>query len=269
MTPNATTYESGEAFEKSLENEWSNYLASHLMQHDQPSFYEYSEYKKDRFTELTESMISKYGPSIICKAAIFSRNELGLRSISTYLAALLNRENFEGKRDFYKKFFHRPDDVAELFAAITGALDEKRSHALIRGACDYLNTLNEYQLGKYKMKNKMYNMYDLVRLTHANTEAINKLMHDNLEAPDTWEVRISTATSDAERNSEWRRLVESGSLGYLALIRNLRNILKCSFVDREWINRYLIPQITNKIKIRKSLVYPYQIYNAYKNIDMD
>ncbi len=63
-----------------------------------------------------------------------------------------------------------------------------------------------------------------------------------------------------------------GKLGYLALIRNLNNILeaidptKSGRFDDAIIYDYLVPQITNVDKIRKSMVFPYQIYNAYRNL---
>ena len=56
-----------------------------------------------------------------------------------------------------------------------------------------------------------------------------------------------------------------GKLGYLALIRNLNNILNAG-VNEDWIVSYLVPQLTNADKIHKSLVFPYQIYTAYKNL---
>ena len=39
-------------------------------------------------------------------------------------------------------------------------------------------------------------------------------------------------------------------------------------VDVDWISNYLVPSLTNDIKIRKSLVFPYQIYTAYKNLEV-
>jgi len=92
-----TTYEGGEAYIKNLENEWVNFLFSCILQN---RFYENSSKQQDRYVELTNAMIGKYGADFVGKAAVFARNELGMRSISELTAAILNGCQFEGKRDF-------------------------------------------------------------------------------------------------------------------------------------------------------------------------
>ncbi len=256
------TYEGGKAYKKSLENEWTNFLFSCILQN---RFYESASKQQERYIELTNAMIEKYGAAFVGKAAVFSRNVLGMRSISELTAAILNQHQFEGKRDFYKKYFHRPDGVAEVFGAID-MLGGKRSHALVRGACDYLSNLDEYQVGKYKLNGKTYNMYDLINITHANSRAIDAYKNDTLEAPDTWEVKILGAANRAKKEAEWKRLVEERKLGYMALIRNLKDILSCNFVNPMWAKEHLIPQITNEVAIKKSLIFPYRIYTAWKII---
>ena len=256
------TYEGGEAYEKSLENEWTNFLFSCILQ---DRFYESAAKQQEKYVKLTNAMINKYGAAFVGKASHFARNVLGMRSISELTAAILNQHQFEGKRDFYKKYFHRPDGVAEVFSAID-MLEGKRSHALVRGACDYLSNLDEYQIGKYKMNGKSYNMYDLINITHANSPAINAYKNDTIEIPDTWETKISGAANQDDKETEWKRLVEERKLGYMALIRNLRNILSCSFVNPMWAKEHLIPQITNEVAIKKSLIFPYRIYTAWKTI---
>ena len=257
-----TTYEGGEAYVKNLENEWANFLFSCILQ---DRFYESSSKQQDRYVELTNAMIAKHGADFVGKAAVFARNELGMRSISELTAAMLNQHKFEGKRNFYKKYFHRPDGVAEVFGAVD-MLGGKRSHALVRGAGDYLSGLDAYQVGKYKMSGKTYNMYDLINITHANSPAIDAYKNDVLEVPDTWETKISGAENQEMKEVEWKRLVEERKLGYMALIRNLRNILSCDFVDSQWAKKHLIPQIVNETAIKKSLIFPYRIYTAWKMI---
>lgn len=255
----AQSYEGATLYEKSLEEEWVNFIFSSMMQ---DGFYESADEQMMRYKELTESMIEKYGPVFAAKAARYSRQELGLRSISEYTAAMLNDYQFDYKRQFYKDYFRRPDGVAEVFAAVD-SLGSKRSHALVRGAGDYLSSLGEYQISKYKMKGKEYNLFDLINITHAHSKAIDAYKNDTLQMADTWENRISNAGSEEARNENWCDMVETGKLGYLALIRNLNNIVDAA-PSVEWIEKHLCPQITNEVSIRKSLVFPYQIYTAYK-----
>ena len=260
------TYEGGVAYKKQLEDEWTNMLFSFMLQSGNHGFYRTVDEAQSRYIELTNQMIEKYGPAFVGKAAIFARNELGMRTISELTAAMLNGVQFEGKREFYSKYFHRPDGIGEVFGAID-SLGMKRSHALVRGVCDYLETLSAYQIGKYPMKNHTYNMHDIINICHPKSENIDKYQKGILEKPDTWEVSIHSKHGQ-EREQEWKRLVEEKKLGYLALIRNLRNILNCEFVKIPWIEEFLVPQIVNETAIKKSLVFPYQIYTAYKALDV-
>lgn len=260
-TNKTTTYEGGDAYAKDTETEWVNALCSSFLGNE---FYRSSGEAKDDFVELTRKMVELRGIGFVARAAVFARNELGMRSISALAAAVANDYAFDGKRGFYSTYFRRPDDVAEVFAAID-QLGGKRSHALVRGAADYLSRLSPYSLGKYKMSRKGLNMYDLVNITHAHSDAIDAMKRGALEVPDTWEVAISCAKSVEERNAQWMRLVEEDRLGYLALIRNLRNIIEAA-PSTEWLEDNVVWQLTDETRIRKSLVFPYQIYTAYRSI---
>ena len=259
--PNAVTYEGGLAFEKSLEQDWLNNLFSNMLEN---RFYETGNEQMERYIALTKQMLAKYGPGFVARASYFARKELGMRSISQLTAAMLNSQNFDGKRDFYAKYMKRPDDVSEIFA-ILDSLGEKRSHALVRGAADYLSSLNAYTMDKYAMRNKDWSMIDLINVCHPKSAVVDKFYNGQLEHAGTWEQKISASKSEEEKSQNWRELVEGGKLGYLALIRNLNNILAAN-VSEDWVERYLVPQLTNKDKIHKSLVFPYQIYTAYKNL---
>lgn len=259
--PDTSTYEGGAAFSKTLEEDWLNNLFSNMLEN---RFYESGDEQINRYINLTSQMLEKYGPKFVGRAAYFARNTLGMRSISQLTAAMLNSQNFDGKRDFYAKYMKRPDDVSEIFA-ILDALGEKRSHALVRGAADYLSSLNAYTMDKYAMRNKDWSMIDLINVCHPKSAVVDKFYNGQLEHAGTWEQKISASKSEEEKSQNWRELVEGGKLGYLALIRNLNNIFAAN-VSEDWIERYLVPQLTNQDKIHKSLVFPYQIYTAYKNL---
>lgn len=254
MTEN---YEHGNSYKKNPLENWMNNIFSNKLD---DKFYESSTVQMENFIKLTEEVLNEYGPVFVAKCAMFSRNELGLRSVSQLVAAMLNGQSFERKRDFYKAFCHRPDDMSEIFAAVD-MLGGKRSHAMIRGFADYMSGLSEYNLMKYQMKGKRYNMYDLINIIHPKSGIVDGYMNGKLEAADTWEVNISTG------KDSWKNMVEGNRLGYLALIRNLNNIL-AEDVDDEWIKRNLVDQLINEVSIKKSLVFPYQIYTAYRNLNV-
>lgn len=250
-------YEHGNSYKKNPLENWMNNIFSNKLD---DKFYESSTMQIENFIKLTEEVLNEYGPTFVAKCAMFSRNELGLRSVAQLVAAMLNGQSFERKRDFYKAFCHRPDDMSEIFAAVD-MLGGKRSHAMIRGFADYMSGLSEYSVMKYQMKGKRYNMYDLINIIHPkhSNGVIDDYMNGKLEAADTWEVNISTGQDN------WKNMVEGNRLGYLALIRNLNNILD-EDVDDEWIKHNLVDQLINEVSIKKSLVFPYQIYTAYRNL---
>ena len=202
--PDTVTYEGGEAYSKSLEDDWANSLFSSFLE---DGYYESSEKRMERYIELTRAMIEKYGPAFVARAADFSRNQLGMRSISQVTAALVNSCQFEGKRDFYRNYMHRPDDVSEIFS-ILESLGEKRSHALIRGAGDYLSHIDGYLLDKYRMSNKSWSMFDLINVTHAHSADIDKMKDGTLDKAGTWEQKISGAHLEEFKNLKYR-VVES------------------------------------------------------------
>lgn len=262
-TPNAVSYEGGVSYAKNAVEEWLNFLFSSYLE---DRFYEKTSRQMERFLDLTSQMVVEYGPEFVAKASMFARKELGMRSVSQVVAALLSTLNFDNKRAFFHRYCTRPDDISEIFS-ILDCFGAKRSHALVRGCGDYLSKLSPYTLGKYKLAHKKYNMYDLINITHAHSGAIDAYKNGTLVAPDTWEVAISTAEDSVARSQEWKRLVEEHKLGYLALLRNLRNILAADGVDRKWIEDWLYPSLVNKNAIKTSMVFPYQIYSAYKNMD--
>ena len=259
-----TSYEGGVNYIKSPIEEWLNFLFSSYME---DAYYETAEKQRNRFLDLTSVVADKYGYEFVAKCAIFAREILGMRSVSQLTAAWLNDKKFDRKRAFYAKYPTRPDDVAEIFAALE-TLEQKYSHALNRGFADYLSTLSDYSIGKYQMKGKQWNMHDIINRTHAYSNAINAYQKGILNTVDTWEVAISGAQSQEQKEEEWKRLVEEHKLGYIALIRNLRNICNCSFATDNWIVYYLVPQIIDAKAIQNSMVFPYQIYSASKYCDI-
>lgn len=262
----AISYEGGSVYNKNLVEDYLNNLFSSFIE---DGFYESRQKKMERFLDLTIEVGNQLGNEFLAKTSVFARNELGMRSASQLIASYLNDKKFDNKRAYYRNFCHRPDDIAEIFGAID-MMGQKRSHATVRGCGDYLAKLNEYQLGKYKMLGKEYNMYDLINITHAKSLSVDGFMKGEIESPDTWEVKISTAKTEAERAEEWIRLVKEDKLGYLALLRNLNNILNAmstTGIDGLLlIEDKIVSKLTDETSIKKSLVFPYQIYCAYKNM---
>lgn len=263
--PDATSYEGGDVYNKNVVEDWINFLFASFLE---DRCYETGSQQMERYLELTADVADELGNEFIAKASMFARNELGMRSIAQLTAAYLNNKQFADKRSYFRNFCHRPDDIPEVFAAID-TLGEKRSHAMVRGFGDYLSGLNSYQLMKYELLDRKYKMYDCINICHPTSPVIAAYKEGRLEEADTWENKIRKGNkSTEEKDQEWKRFVEENRLGYMALIRNLRNILSVEGLTQEWIDKYLVPLLVNEEAIRKSMVFPYQIYCAYKNLSV-
>lgn len=225
-------------------------------------FYESAQEEQERFMDL----LSKTDPLFAAKAAIFARHKFGMRSI-THLTAAYIAKTVKGSnwaRGFFERIVKRPDDALEILGAyknINGSL-HPIPNALKRGLSRALSKYSEYQIAKYKASSKDIKMVDAINLLHVSSEAIGKLITGNLKSPDTWEVAISKAGSESEK--EWSRLIIEEKLGYFALLRNIRNII--SKVKDENVLRTFFYQLTDENKIKNSLVFPFRYLSAIKAI---
>lgn len=263
------TYEGGTAYQKNPLEDWMNFLCSSFMEN---RYYESAGSQMHQFIDLTKDVYVDRGPEFVAKMAVFSRNVLGMRSVSQIVAAYLNGRQFEGKRNFFHNFCHRPDDIGEMLALIENVYEDKISHGFLRGCKDYLEDCSIYTLTKYQMNHKAWRLCDIINVTHAHSDAIAQYKRREYESPDTWEAKISVVKDPKEKNEEWMRLLIEHKLGYLALIRNLRHLMQAARENGYNLNAVVEQigyQLTNRTAIQKSLVFPFQIYNAYKNfVDM-
>jgi hypothetical protein len=139
------------------------------------------------------------------------------------------------------------------FESVHGSLKRIPSR-LKRAWASRLSQAKEYELAKYKMGGRQVNVYDAVNLTHANSEAIDKLKADKLslggEGLETWESIRSSGGS-------WKDA--AAVMGHMALLRNLRNLNS----DKE-LTPELLKKLVSGVEGGKQL--PFRYYAAYKAI---
>lgn len=167
-------------------------------------------------------------------------------------------------------------------------------NAMKKGFASALEAMDTYTLAKYKEQGRLVDLINAVHPNVANSNAyievngkkvktISAMMQGITVTADTWEAANSEAgqevakavkagkiTSDeadamltAAKNDNWRGLLMDGKLGYLAALRNIRNILKGD--DAEVITR-LCTLLKNGEVIRKAKIMPYQIDIAYETV---
>jgi len=80
--------------------------------------------------------------------------------------------------------------------------------------------------------------------------------------PITWETQISAKGNKPE---VWTDLIMNNTLPYMAMMRNLRNILKSGVNDV--VHNKIIEKIQNPELIARAKMFPFQYFNALVEID--
>lgn len=234
------------------------------------SFFNESKFYGDNSAELQATIknVVANDPQFIANLAVFARREFNMRSVSHILTAYLAHET-NGKpftRKTVKAVALRGDDVTEIMACYLNLFGKPIPNALKKGISDVMQGFDEYTLAKYKGNGNAVKMRDLLCLcrptpkTKAQSEMWKRLLNGDLETPYTWETELSAKGNNAET---WENLIESGKVGYMALLRNLRNILNANPSN---INKVL-DTIQNHEAVKRSRQLPFRFLSAYKELE--
>jgi 60 kDa SS-A/Ro ribonucleoprotein len=186
--------------------------------------------------DLVAEAIKRVPPQIVGDIAVEAREQQHLRHMPLFLVAHLAAAQPGGTwlKHTIARVVKRADELAELVALycqVTGQSPKaigKLPAQLKKGLALAFSKFDAYQLAKYNRAGAV-TLTDAARLVHpAHTDAIGGLVKGTLSAPDTWEVALS---GGADKKEAFTRLLQNGKLGYLALLRNLRNMTEAN-VDR-------------------------------------
>mgnify|MGYP006935470909 CR=1 FL=1 len=247
-------------------------------------FHENADNQLERLTEIANRMIANGDAEYLAKAALYARREFGMRSITHALASKIGSAvQADWKRKFFEVFPYRVDDITEVMAHYfqnyaVGKAGKYRAipSAMKAGFAKAFDKFDAYQLAKYRGEGKLVTLVDAVNLLHPkpvdrNREAFEKLVAGTLKNTDTWEAKVSAAGNEAENADEFKDLkgnafadlLREKRLGYLALVRNLRNILETA---PEMVEE-VCDLLTNESQIAKSLVFPFTYLDAFVELD--
>jgi 60 kDa SS-A/Ro ribonucleoprotein len=183
-------------------------------------------------------------PAALAALAIEAREVLNLRHAPLLLLEVLSRTGQGDKlvADTVARVVQRADELGELIALHHKLGGKRMLPAQMRkGLARALAKFDAYALAKYDRDTavKLRDVLRLVRPTPKDAEqsALWKGVKDRtLQAPDTWEVALS---SGADKKQTFERLLRDGKLGYLALLRNLRNMAQAG-VDVELVRQAIV-----------------------------
>lgn len=233
------------------------------------SFFNESKFYGDNSKEMQKTIKSviKSDPHFVANLAVFARREFNMRSVAHTLTAYLAHE-VEGKpytRNTVKAVSLRGDDITEIMACYLSMFGKPIPNALKKGVNDVLQGFDEYTLAKYKGEGKAVKMRDLLCLcrptpkTKEQSEMWKRLLNNELETPYTWETELSAKGNTAK---VWEELIDSKRVGYMALLRNLRNILNANPSNVNKVLEY----IENPEAVKKSKQLPFRYLSAYKEL---
>ncbi|MDO7846019.1 TROVE domain-containing protein [Hymenobacter sp. M29] len=246
-------------------------------------FYEKADTRLQRLREL----VAKNEPLFVAQLAVYARESLNLRSVPLVLCvelARLHRGDSLVSR-LVARVVQRPDEITELLAFYAQAnsrsgtkILNRLSKQLQKGLALSFNRFDGYQLAKYD-RDGAVRLRDALFLVHphAKDEAqqalFNQLVRGELPTPYTWETELSavgqgTYATDADRQTAvratWETLIGSGKLGYMALLRNLRNILEANVSAP--VMEKVCDTLADRFAVARSKQLPFRFLAAYREV---
>jgi hypothetical protein len=224
-------------------------------------FYEDGEDIAKRISETA----AKCSKEFVSALAIEARKVHGLRHVPLLLLLDLVKKGGPGVKHTIAEVISRPDEMMELVAMYwmgkpkkDGKIPAKMSDRQLRdGLALAFGKFSEYSLAKYNRDTEV-KLRDVLFLSHpkpkddAQAALFKRVANNELAVPDTWEVELSAGK---DKRQTFERLIKEGKLGYLALLRNLRNMVQCG-CDLDLVR--------DAIKARKGadLVFPFRYVAA-------
>lgn len=277
---NIVNYENAPAF--SLTSEYELYAAV-VTTSLSASFYEKDTARLDRIKDL----IKKSNPLFVAKLAIYARNEMHMRSVPLVLVVELAKI-YSGDSLISKMILNviqRADEITELLAYYQMANERndvkklnRLSKQIQKGLANSFNRFDEYQFAKYnrdgavKLKDALFLVHPKAK-DEAQQALFNKIASNTLQTPYTWETELSQLGqvkffNEAEKQKaftqKWEELIDSNKMGYMALLRNLRNIVEAN-VSRYHISK-VCEYISNEKAVANSKQLPFRFLAAYREL---
>ena len=247
--------------------------------------YETGDERMSRIAEL----IRKVDPEFTAKLAVYARTKMNLRSIPLFLIvelAKIHNGDSLVKRTIEKTVL-RADEIMELLSCyqlrnhdgVSTKKLGKLSRQIQEGLKSAFNRFDEYQFAKYNRSNLEVKLKDALFIAHPKASSpeqqkiFDKIVSGDLQTPYTWETQLSefgqqrfvSEEAKAEALKElWEDLIDSGKIGYMATLRNLRNILQAN-VSPAHIEK-VATTIAAPRQVAKSKQMPFRYLAAYREI---
>lgn len=246
-------------------------------------FYEKADTRLLRLREL----VAQNEPLFVARLAVYAREQLYLRTVPLVLCVELARlhrgDNLVSR--LVARVVQRADEITELLAFY--ALANQRqgqktlnrlSKQLQKGLALAFNRFDGYQLAKYdragqvRLRDALFLVHPLAK-SPEQQQLFDQLVRGELPTPYTWETELSAlgqqtfadaGARQAAFRQKWEELIASGKLGYMALLRNLRNILEAE-VSAGAVER-VVATLTDERAVQRSKQLPFRFLAAYREL---
>lgn len=275
------TYEGAPAYERPPREELYLLVANQLFSGD--SFYERQSDTLLRFRRLVNLVASEpEGGKFIAALAVYTRTQLMLRTTPTMLVCEAFFLGVPEAAEAARRVWIRGDEHLEALAYVQ-AVGQKAPKALLRAIAARLNALTERQAIRYAAtgKGKQYSQRDALRITHARPtdekqSALFRSLTQGWKALTEEERALlpqNQAVREDSRTVSWEQLLSkegstpevwakaSKQMGYMALLRNLRNLVTME-VGEETLREVAV-RLSDPVEVERSMQLPYRFYSAY------
>ena len=184
-------------------------------------FYESGEGIADRILRLSQEV----APEVVADMAIRARSEYRLRHVPLWLCVALARRGAL-RASTLAESIQRADEPGEFLALYWKDGKVPLAKQAKVGLARAFQKFDAYQLAKWN-RDGAVKLRDVLFLVHAKPKdeeqaaTWKQLVEGTLPVPDTWEVALS---GGQDKREAWERLLAERRLGYMALLRNLRNM---------------------------------------------
>lgn len=191
--------------------------------------------------ESIQEAASAVSPQVLASVAIEARTVGNLRHVPLLLLVELAKRGGPVVSATIPQVILRADELSEFLSLYWAKGKTPIAKQVKKGLAVAFQKFDAYQLAKYD-RAKAIRLRDVMFLVHPkpkdDQQAANwkALVEGTLPAPDTWEVGLSTG---GDKKETFERLLRENNLGYLALLRNLRNMTDAG-VDSDLIRSALL-----------------------------
>jgi hypothetical protein len=275
-----TNHEGAKAFTMSAEMELYTTVVTWSLN---DTFYEKDQARMERLRNL----IANCNPVFVGKLAVYARTKMYLRSVPLVLVTELAK--LHSGNDLVARVtdgvIGRADEITELLACYETLNQRKGTKKLNRlskqmqkGLSQAFNRFDEYQFAKYN-RDGAIKMRDALFLVHPRAKddlqqlIFNKIAANELQTPYTWETELSALgqlnfdSAEAKAiafRAKWEELIDSGKIGYMALLRNLRNIQEAGVSYTHF--KKVCATLADGEQVAKAKQFPFRYLATYREL---